>query len=133
MFTPDAKDLGVNVYGYFRAKTGLGQSARNGMKALTAAKIPAALRNLSAEGHEEHDSSMGPFSADAPYDTSIFFVNAVQTHIVHRGLHQSSSSLRVGVWTWELEELPPQWDGAFDCSRSRPWRPIPFPGARVLA
>jgi glycosyltransferase involved in cell wall biosynthesis len=130
--TPPQRGLGVNVYGYFRAETGVGQSARNGISALTAAGIPTALRNLSAEGHNEHDSSIRSFSADAPYDTSIFFVNADQTHIAHRGLHRSSSSRSIGVWTWELEELPPQWNRAFE-NYDEIWVPSSFCQAAIGA
>jgi hypothetical protein len=122
---------GVNVYGYFRAETGVGQSARNAVSALASAGITAALQNLPARYHSELDTSVTSFSLDAPYETSIFFVNVDQTEMV-RGGARSESKHKIGVWTWELEELPRQWDRAFDAYEEI-WVPSSFCQAAIAA
>jgi hypothetical protein len=66
------------------------------------------------------------------YASLASMVNADQTRIAQRGLHRSSCSHRIGVWTWELEELPPQWDGAFEhCDEI--WVPSSFCQAAIGA
>jgi glycosyltransferase involved in cell wall biosynthesis len=123
---------GVNVYGYFRAETGVGQSARNAVSALAANGITAALQNVPAAHHSELDTSIASFSPDAPYPTSIFFVNADQTKFVHEGALLSRARHNIGVWTWDLEELPRQWDRAFD-AYDEIWVPSSFCQAAIAA
>ncbi len=121
---------GVNVYGYFRAETGVGQSARNAVSALASAGITAALQNLPATHHSELDASVTSFSPDAPYDTSIFFVNPDQTELARAGARSSGRKHDIGVWTWDLEELPRQWDRAFD-AYDEIWVPSSFCQAAI--
>jgi glycosyltransferase involved in cell wall biosynthesis len=105
--------FGVNIYGYFRAETGVGQSARNGIDAMTAAGIPFGVHNLHAAEHSELDSSIPRFSSSASYDTSLYFVNADQTAVVQSQSIKLRTTRNVAFWTWELEEFPRQWDAAF--------------------
>ncbi len=123
---------GVNVYGYFRAETGIGQSARNAVSALASARITAALQNLPATHHSELDASVTSFSAHASYETSIFFVNPDQTDFVRGGARSSGGKHNIGVWTWDLEELPRQWDRAFD-AYDEIWVPSSFCQAAIAA
>ena len=123
---------GVNVYGYFRAETGVGQSARNAVSALASAGITAALQNLPARYHSELDSSVTSFSPDAPYETNIFFVNPDQTELVRGDARSSGGKHNIGVWTWELEELPRQWDRAFE-AYDEIWVPSSFCQSAIAA
>jgi glycosyltransferase involved in cell wall biosynthesis len=123
---------GVNVYGYFRAETGVGQSARNGVIALASAGIKAALHNLPAAHHSELDISVASFAPDTPNETSIFFVNADQTELVRRSARKSGRKHNIGVWTWELEEWPRHWDCAFD-AYDEIWVPSSFCQAAIAA
>jgi glycosyltransferase involved in cell wall biosynthesis len=77
------------------------------------------------------DASVTSFSPDAPYDTSIFFVNVDQTELV-RGGARSGRKHNIGFWTWELEELPRQWDRAFD-AYDEIWVPSSFCQAAIAA
>jgi glycosyltransferase involved in cell wall biosynthesis len=132
--TTDAavESSGVNVYGYFRAETGVGQSARNAVSALAAVGIKGALRNIPAAHHSQLDTSVASFSVDAPYGISIFFVNADQTESVHGRGRPSRRKHNIGVWSWDLEELPHQWDRAFDVY-DEIWVPSSFCQAAIAA
>ncbi len=128
--TQQTASAGVNVHGYFRAETGVGQSARNGIRAMKAAGIPFTVHNLDAAGHSEEDRSIAGYSTDAPHGTDLYFVNADQTEAVHKGV--ARSSYRIGFWTWELDELPPEWDQAFR-AYDEIWVPSGFCQAAVAA
>ena len=127
-----AKPFGVNVHGYFRAEMGVGQSARNGIDALTSAGVHFALRNLHAANHSESDSSISGFSPAAPYNTNLYFVNADQTDVVRGPSAKSKGEHNIAFWTWELDELPPRWDGAYD-AYDEIWVPSSFCQAAIAA
>jgi len=78
------------------------------------------------------DASVTSFSQDAPYETSIFFVNPDQTESVRGGARSSASKHNIGVWTWDLEELPRQWDQAF-AAYDEIWVPSSFCQAAIAA
>jgi glycosyltransferase involved in cell wall biosynthesis len=124
--------FGVNVFGYFRAEMGVGQSARNGIGALTSAGMQLALQNLYAANHSELDTSIPIFSTSTPYNTNLYFVNADQTRVVRRGSQKSEGKHNIGFWTWELDELPREWDEAFD-AYDEIWVPSSFCQATIAA
>lgn len=90
---------GINVVGYDHA-TGVGESARLFRRSCDAASIPTQF--LDAENDE---------AAAARYGTSVYHVNADMTAGVHQTLHHlfEASAYNIGVWHWELPELPDMW------------------------
>jgi glycosyltransferase involved in cell wall biosynthesis len=120
------------VHGYFRAETGVGQSARNGIEALTSAGIPFTVHNLQASLLSEEDRSIVEFSDEARHGANLYFVNADQTAVVHRHSAQSPRRRNIGFWTWELDELPREWDRAFD-AYDEIWVPSSFCQAAIAA
>jgi glycosyltransferase involved in cell wall biosynthesis len=124
--------FGTNVYGYFRAEMGIGQSARNAIDALTAAGIPYSVHNLKAPELSEKDRSIEEFSESADYGVSLFVVNADQTEVVHNRVPAGPKTYSIGMWAWELDELPREWDGAFR-AYDEIWVPSGFVQSAVAA
>jgi glycosyltransferase involved in cell wall biosynthesis len=124
--------FGVNVHGYFRAEMGVGQSARNGIDAIAAAGIPYTIHNHHAVELSQQDRSVAEFSASADYGVDLYFVNADQTAVVHRELSRTPGRYKIGFWTWELDEFPSEWDGAFH-AYDEIWVPSSFCQAAIAA
>ncbi|MEO8028805.1 MAG: glycosyltransferase, partial [Bryobacteraceae bacterium] len=109
-------DSGVNLVGYFHAKTGIGQTVRGAREALAATGIPMSLRCADDTGIDcLHESPVGPMSREFPYRTNLIYVNADQAILVRRRLGDAFYRNRrnVGFWTWELDEFPEEWQSAF--------------------
>jgi len=124
--------FGVNVYGYFRAETGVGQSARNGTDALKSVGVPFTMHNLQASLLSEMDRSVAEFSESAHYSANLYFVNADQTAVVHRNSVRLPRRYNIGFWTWELDEMPWGWDKAFE-EYDEIWVPSGFCQAAIAA
>ena len=124
--------FGVNVYGYFRAEMGVGQSARNAIEALTAAEVPYTTHNLQAALLSELDTSIAQFSESARYGHNLYFVNADQTSVTRQHSTKLLGRYSIGVWVWELDELPREWDSAFE-RYDEIWVPSAFCQAAVAA
>jgi len=129
---PVAQASGLNVYGYFRAEMGVGQSARNGIEALKAAGIHFSVQNLHAAHHSELDASVRAFSPDTPYGANLYFVNADQTQVIMNGSRESRGNHNIAFWTWELDEFPREWDSAFN-AYDEIWVPSSFCQAAIAA
>ncbi len=116
-----AREFGVNLIGYFDAATGVGQSVREAQGALRAAGVQASLRPADDPGPGASAST------ESPYFANLFYVNADQTHAVRQTLGQRFYANRhnIGYWTWELDEFPDQWIGAFSPYREV-WTPSAF-------
>ena len=99
---------GVNVAGYMRAESGVGEAGRLLVAALDAAAVPRTIvpyDNTRARLHAQL-----PDDADAPgrHDIDIICVNADQLHhfLEDTGRLDDRSTYRVGVWAWEVDVLP---------------------------
>ncbi len=109
--------MGVNLVGYIRAETGVGESARSAWKSATAAGIQVALKDVRTGGEfRSEDHTAGPAVDELPYPVSVFHVNADQTEVVFQSLDPKLvwSKYNIGFWHWELEEFPERWLRAFD-------------------
>ena len=125
---PPPSERGVNLVGYFDAPTGVGQSVRAAKTALQAAGVALSLRRVRDAGaNSPQNSTAGRMSTSFPYTTSLFYVNADQTHVVRKSLGESFYRHRhnIGFWVWELDEFPEEWAGAFS-SYQEIWTPSSF-------
>jgi glycosyltransferase involved in cell wall biosynthesis len=121
-------EFGVNLVGYFRSETGVGQSARSACAALRAASVPVSLRNAEETSScRTLDTSVGPMSSEFPYSTNLMHVNADQTSKVMRSLGEQFRRNRhnIGYWAWELEQFPDRWNSAFTAYQEI-WTPSSF-------
>ncbi len=119
--TPEKLRRGVTVVGHVRAEAGTGESAR-----LTVRMLEAAGEEVAVVNHSETLSrALHPFAdptgrASAPpggYDVNVVCLNADIFPAVaeHLGASFFSGRYTVGLWAWELDELPRSMLGAFAC------------------
>lgn len=107
---------GVNVVGYLRAETGVGEAARALVRALRQAGHDVACTSVpSPDGSRQGDRSVGPLAAGPKHDLTVLCVNASEVGTVKRALGPAFFAGRytIGLWFWELEDfpaLPPTYD-----------------------
>lgn len=117
--TTGALPPGVNVIGYAARDTGVAESARLCANACEAASISTHLIDI--------DSAQ---PARAIYNASVVHVNADQTSAVRHVF--DANAYNIGVWHWELPELPDAWIGAAD-PLDEIWAPSAFVQSAVSA
>ncbi|MBN9661487.1 MAG: glycosyltransferase [Acidobacteria bacterium] len=125
---PECGEFGVNLVGYFRSETGVGESVRAACGALRAASVPLSLRGAEEAGFcKTRDRSVGPMSAEFPYSVNLLHVNADQAANVAAQLGSRFFRNRhnIGYWAWELEEFPDRWRDAFSYYQEV-WTPSEF-------
>jgi glycosyltransferase involved in cell wall biosynthesis len=97
----------VNIAGYMRAESGVGEAARLLVAALDAADVPRSI--VTYDNTRARQQAQVPEDDDTPghFDIDIVCVNADQLHHfledTGRGNRQG---YRVGVWAWEVDVLP---------------------------
>ncbi|CAL8972056.1 hypothetical protein CELL_01194 [Cellulomonas sp. T2.31MG-18] len=104
---------GVTVVGYLTGELGIGESARQLVNALSAAKVPHTTRpidlHLTSRQRTTSATADGP-----PYDTTVICVNADLTPSVAAAVRDLlRRSYRIGMWYWEVEDFPPSQHGGF--------------------
>jgi glycosyl transferase family 4 len=101
----------VEVVGFFREATGLGESARLCARALVEAGHAVRLRDLS----RREEVPMGEFSRHRPATADpacrIWHLNPpmLPPAVLKLGLAAFRRSYNIGYWAWELDRLPPEW------------------------
>ena len=117
------EELGVNVVGYLRAELGVGEAARQVIKALDARGVPVVPVQggdlpVNPQGHasrEGHDfPAVSPDSA--PFGVNIVCVNADDLPLFARGPsgRLMAENYSVGYWWWEVSTFPEEWTPSFD-------------------
>lgn len=112
-----ALPFGLNVVGYVRAESGVGESARATLRALRHTAIAHAVHdfrdgNVSRMG----ETIDGTLENGRRHAASLFHINADQIGLARVVLGEAFFSVphRIGFWAWELENFPAEWQGAFD-------------------
>jgi glycosyltransferase involved in cell wall biosynthesis/SAM-dependent methyltransferase len=108
--------FGVNLVGYFKAFTGVGEHARLLAEALKTTTVPFATFavggtvSLETHPHTEHGDRR------LAHTCNLVAVNADQTiEVAHRlGPTFFEGRHTIGYWAWELERLPESFFSAFD-------------------
>ncbi|MGH9442710.1 MAG: glycosyltransferase family 4 protein [Thermoanaerobaculia bacterium] len=100
---------GLNIIGYLRSASGIGESARSFVKAAEEGGVPAALYNASG-GYRERseDDSLGSITQENPFDINLFCVNSQEMTTLRESLGGRffANRVNVGYWYWEFPELP---------------------------
>lgn len=98
---------GVNLFGYFRAESGVGEHARTMLAALDEAGIPVAPIDFAqTRSRRNHPLPVGT-RVRPEFDVHLICVNADQTpHFFECFGAQISTGRRIGYWHWEVEEFP---------------------------
>ena len=100
---------GLNVFGYFRTESGLGQGARLAVQALDEAGIDATPVTLRTSVFRDALSEIDE-AEDAPpaRRINLFHVNADEMLTISRRVDDAylNRSYNIGYWAWELENFP---------------------------
>ncbi len=102
---------GVNVLGLFRYTSGLQHAVKSTVESLTSVGVRTGLRDFPVLFLREPRNKQA-FDAIEPFDVTILNTGIdVPVAEAYRksGLHARPGVYRVGIWWWELEELPKQW------------------------
>ncbi|PEO49390.1 glycosyl transferase family 1 [Bacillus sp. AFS026049] len=110
---------GVNLIGYARAESGLGEACRSAAKSLQSVGVPFCIINFPRCPSRQTDLSWKHKEAKTPfYKTNIFFINADQLyhHYTLNNLKREwfINRLNIGYWHWELPEFPDAWVKSFE-------------------
>ncbi|MEP7290140.1 MAG: glycosyltransferase [Chloroflexota bacterium] len=108
---------GMQVVGYLRAETGVGQVARNLLMSVQAVGIPASGYMLDVhDTYRQEDHSLAAIDDHLDYLIQIFNVNADQAMPTYQALGDAfyQGHYNIGYWFWELSQFPAQWNNAFD-------------------
>ena len=107
---------GLNIIGYLRSESGVGESARSMLRALDAARVPHSIvdyrvGNISRMKEAIDDAKQGGLR----YGINLFHINADQMGIARQALGEGffTGKYRIGFWAWELGRFPDEWLSAF--------------------
>jgi GT2 family glycosyltransferase/glycosyltransferase involved in cell wall biosynthesis/SAM-dependent methyltransferase len=107
---------GVNVCGYLRNESGVGQAARSYVAALEHLGVPLSLRDVSdLSVNRSDDASLVLFDRVHEHPVNLVCVNADQHFVVAR--HDPEffeGKYNIGVWWWELPSFPSEWSDRFE-------------------
>lgn len=111
------RPYGVNLVGYVRAETGLGQAARGMASALEAAGVPFGIVNFE-EGNLAAQTNLAwaHREVESPgFDVTLLCMNPDNGDNLRARLPNALLASRyvVGNWFWELPELPAEWEREF--------------------
>ncbi len=107
---------GVNVAGYFRTESGVGESGRAHVVALNTAGIPTRLLDFSAHApSRDGDATLAGRGSHGLHRINLVCVNAdqVPTFVEVSGPGFFAGRYTIGSWWWELPEFPEEWTPAF--------------------
>jgi glycosyltransferase involved in cell wall biosynthesis len=108
---------GVNLVGFVRGQSGLGEDVRMASAALEAAGVAHVLVDIPAGASiPQQDTSLAHLLTDRlPYDTTIYCMSAFDmvTLYLARGPAFFAEQYRIGYWPWELPRFPRLWDQAY--------------------
>jgi glycosyltransferase involved in cell wall biosynthesis len=107
---------GINVCGYLRNESGLGAAVRGYVRAIRAAEIPHALKDISDMSvNRSKDPTLPREDREHPYGINLYCVNADQhfTVMAHLGERFFRGRHNIGIWAWELPRFPAKWYDRF--------------------
>lgn len=114
---PKTIEPGVNVVGFIRSETGIGQIARNLMHALDTIDFPVAALPIEAyDPSRKQDRTADKYPQGIPYPINVFQVNADMTFAVRDLLDPAvyQGHYNIGYWAWELDHFPDEWQSCFE-------------------
>jgi len=110
-------DVGVNVIGYLRSETGMGEAMRSTLRALAAINYPVAATAITRNDlARKADRTFEYALVGHPYSVNLFHVNAEQTLVIRRELGPEffQNKCNIGYWYWETAAFPAIWRNRFE-------------------
>lgn len=108
---------GINVWGYIKTESGVGEGVRRIINAIEHSEIPTALRNIIPPVLSSNDPTYQNFSDNSPYQINLFHVNADQTANTFQDKNVREAShqrYNIGYWAWELDSFPEIWHDSYN-------------------
>jgi len=107
--------MGINLIGYLQAELGVGEAARATHRAAQAAGIPVSLIDFRKGVASRMSENIDTSHATKPiHPVNIICINAAELPYAVADHHELlSSRYNIGVWNWELPELPADWLESF--------------------
>lgn len=107
--SPATSEDGVNLIGYAKSPSGMGEHVRMVATAISAVDIPFFLRDITANGAKD-ESAFDLLSDKRVFHTNVFHVNADEfpIQVARFGL----GHFNIGYWAWELAQCPAAFDTA---------------------
>jgi glycosyltransferase involved in cell wall biosynthesis len=112
-----APPAGVNIIGYAKSETGVGQQARNMLGALRAVDVPTALLPVETNDRARKLATLpDDIPLEARYNVNVIHANADMTPVIRESIPVDALTNRynIGFWSWELATFPAQWYPALD-------------------
>lgn len=120
---------GVNLIGFIRAETGIGESARLGAKALVNTDIPFGILDYKARHDVRTEDTTWSYKemSKAIYNVNIFHINGDLIKLAAKqfGERATRNKYNIGYWHWELPEYPRVYCKGFDVVQEV-WVPSTF-------
>ena len=112
----DSPIKGLEVFGYLRTETGVGQVARGMVAALQAEGIPFNATALKSPSVFANDVDFPDVVGASARDRVLICANADSVPEIVEDLkpEKLKGRYRIGHWTWELPVFPAAWSGAFE-------------------
>jgi len=129
--------MGVNIVGYAYSETGVGQQARNMIRAFAHESYPLSVEVIDdpdSDRARKQDRMAATFPQGMAHGISVFHANADMTYAVRNILPTATYEGRynIGYWSWELSTFPTHWDEAF-AIYDEIWTPSSFIQSAVAA
>lgn len=108
---------GVNVVGFARSESGLGEAMRATLAAVDGLYVPSAVLDLSDRVFSRQQAAGREGGvAGTPYDVSVLHVNPEELlgYLPDSLSHRMAAHWTVGMWFWESDRVPRSWLPAFD-------------------
>lgn len=104
---------GINLIGYTKHDTGLGQSTRLLLSELQASGVDCSIIPYAqSKEYSMTDTSFDDLiSEDNPYGINVFHINAHEFTMAYMNLGKKvfDNHYNIAFWLWELEEFPEEW------------------------
>ena len=110
-------ELGINLVGYFRTETGVGEAVRISARAAIAVDLGVSVTAIGTTGtHRESEYISDAYSSEPKFPVNLFHVNADQAEVVMSQMEPRFCDGRynIGYWAWELEDFPDRWFSSFE-------------------
>lgn len=116
-YVPGKHPMGINLFGFFKAENGLAQGVKQYAQALLHSSIPCRLLNTDfLSWLPQNDTTYdGLLSTKPMYAINVVHINPDQWGEACSLFPQKTFDhhYNIGVWLWELEEIPVKWHEAF--------------------
>jgi hypothetical protein len=110
-------DPGINIIGYVRSETGMGELSRSVIAAAGAAGVPVSICDFEVNNAaRQEDFTVATMHNEIRYSVNVCAVNADQTSALIETLPRAAFTDRynIGYWAWELEDFPDELLPAFE-------------------